>query len=253
MQPIKKAHKRIALYTASGCIALLILLSFQRCDKIDPPIKAEEEEDAIIAEMDFREPGGGSSGGAQQIAEKPESSAAPQNNNPKPANPEPESQTQQEESPVQETQSSETSSDADQQGTSQQPANDFSNIFGPGSGQDGGDGNGSGSGSVSGPGSGDEEGSGNGVGDGKYRIAIKKPSFKNPVQQIGNVRVVLTVRRDGTVKSVKVDRNHSLTTATSELQFSTAKEQAKKYLFDEDYDGPYDLVRIPIVVKYTLN
>lgn len=254
MQAIDKKHKNLGLIIGITLNAVILIASFQSCDKLtaippepDPPLET-------VAVMDFTESGGGASGGSEVIKEKPEKDAAPDvESNPVP-DPEPETETQDEPSPVVTTPTSSESSDADGAGSSQTPAFDPGSLFGGnGDGNEGG--NGAGTGNTVGVGEGPTTGgTGDGIGKGSHRIAIKKPSFKNPEQQAGNVIVKLIIYRNGKVKSASVQRNNENTTAgMSEKQFKVAKEQCMKYLFNEVGDDEPALQGLYITVKFKLD
>jgi hypothetical protein len=252
MQPIDKKHKKIGMIVGVTLNALIIIAAFQSCDKLNPPIEEPDPPLETVAVMDFS--GGGASGGSETTKDKPEQDAAPTTDTKPVTEPEPETQTQVEPSPVISKPATSATSESDGEGTSQTPAFDPGSLFGGSNGGNEG-GNGAGTGTGIGPGTGPTTtGTGDGVGPGSHRIAVKKPSFKNPVDQVGNILVKLIIYRNGKVKSATVQRNNENTTAgMSEKQFKVAQEESMKYVFNEVGSDEPALQGLYITVKFKLD
>ena len=206
MELVRKNDNRIGL-TISVVLhvaLLLIILLSKGCGEIQNPPQFTLEEVVIL---DFSEAGGGNPGSAAAKKTPPvEQTPAPK-------------QVTQEESPVttptsnsnKPTPESKPSPEPTPEPTPEQPKNDFSNLFGKGSG-DKESGNGEGEGSGIGTGKGPN--TGGGMGDGKGRQVVGNPELDNPKNWVGFVMVQFIIDEDGNVISAKVLYPHSKTTVT---------------------------------------
>ena len=116
------------------------------------------------------------------------------------------------------------------------PKNDFSNLFGKGSG-DNKSGNGEGEGT--GIGSGKGPNTGGGIGDGKGRQVVGNPELSNAKNWVGFVMVQFIIDPDGNVIETKVLYPHDKTTVTlSSLDQKFIEEDCKlKFKFTPSSSG----------------
>ena len=236
----RKEYKRIALLVALIWLlaAVIALLLFSFTYDL-PPYKEEE------FVMDFSS-GGGSSGGGSPNTETTQNTSSMDQ-------PEDPIETSDPESPITKpttptTDGNSNSNDNSSDSESQKPANDFGNLFG-GNGGPGGndDGNTGGSGGGNGPNIGSGTGS---MGSG--RDLLSKPATVNPIQETGNVRVKIFVKRNGTVDKTrtKVLHDDPKTTSPHKAHWDKARELANKFKFEPVTSG-HKLEYITITIKFT--
>jgi len=184
-------------------IFLLIAIFFSKgCMELQNPPQFTLEE---VITLDFSDAGGGSPGSASPTPPTVEEEA--------PA----EKVITQEESPVAVKSSNSTiknentSSKKKESNEAPKPKNDFSSLFGKGSGESkagNGEGEGTGIGTGKGP------NTGGGVGTGKGRQVVGTPELDNPKNWVGFVMVQFTIDELGNVLETKVLYPHSKTTVT---------------------------------------
>ena len=206
MELVRKKDNRIGLTISIVLhfVLLTLIMLSKGCGEIQNPPQFTLEE---VIVLDFSESGGGNPG-----------SSAPKKTPPVEQNPTPKQVTQ-EESVVNTPSSnskrpspeSKPSPEATPEATPEQPKNDFSNLFGKGSGDKQ---SGSGEGEGSGIGTGKGPNTGGGMGDGKGRQVLGNPELENPKNWVGFVMVQFIIDQDGNVISTKVLYPHSKTTVT---------------------------------------
>lgn len=119
-------------------------------------------------------------------------------------------------------------------------------------------------GKTAGNGSGNDNGDGTGLGTGEdgpgttgksgplSRGAISKPSPENPINEVGNVAVQITVNQDGKVISAEVLRNHPNTTSNNPEHFTAAKKAALKIRYSPSRSAAEYETGI-VTIRFTLN
>jgi TonB family protein len=248
MKPISKKNKNIGLIVSivlnGGCFMMIPFMP--SCDiEADPPFPTEK----VVMVMDFTEAGGGGqSGGAESISEEVSQTAKESNSDSQTESVETESKVT--DSKV--TQKDPKKNDSKENGSStssNNPANDFSNVFGGGGGSDGGGGGSQGTGI--GPGSGPSIGPNSGTGNGDGRKVVSKPALTNPTQEEGRVMVEVTIDQDGNVTKAVAKRSHSKTTTSNETLIKQAEKLAKQFKFSKDDNGPA-LQTTTFAINFTL-
>ena len=238
MELVRKKDNRTGFAISVAVhIGLLSFIFIARgCIEIQNPPQFTLEEVVIL---DFSEAGGGNPGSSAPKATIPvEESPA-------------EKQVTQEESPVSTptSNSNETSSESKPpaEPAPEKPKNDFSNLFGKGSG-DTESGNGEGEGT--GIGSGKGPNTGGGMGDGKGRQVLGNPKLSNPKSWVGLVAVQFVVDKDGNIISTTVLPTSKLTTInlTKEDQSFIEKDCKEKFKFSSGSGND----RFVLKMKYAL-
>ena len=198
----KKDNRTGIIISVVVHIFLLLFIFFSRgCMEIQNPPQFTLEEVIVI---DYSDAGGGNPGSSSP---KPIEAAT---------EPSSEKEITQEESPVTApTNNSKVQNEkpAEKKEVEAEPApkNDFSNLFGKGSGDkesDDGEVEGTGIGTGKGP------NTGGGMGDGKGRLVLGTPELSNPKNWLGFVMVQFIIDPDGNVLETKVLYPHSKTTVT---------------------------------------
>ena len=237
MDFIKRIDNRIGwITTAILHIGLFLLIFLNKgCGEIqDPPQFTLEE----LIVLDFSESGGGSSGASAEVTPQEVESSSKE-------------EITQEESIV-ETESGNVEGEAtgeDEQET-QEPKNNFSNLFGNGNNDNG---NQSASGSGTGMGTGDGPNTGGGIGDGAGRGVIGKPELDNSPRWEGRVMVEFIIDRNGNVISTRVLHPHpktSITLSNSDKKFIEKDCKAKFKFTPSSSAKPKD--RVFKQMEYTL-
>ena len=183
-------------------LSLLIAIFFSKgCMELQNPPQFTLEE---VITLDFSDTGGGSTGSASPTPQTVKEEA--------PA----EKVITQEESPVavkssNSTTKNENATKKTETKEAPKPKNDFSSLFGKGSG-DSEAGNREGEGT--GIGTGEGPNTGGGVGTGKGRQVVGNPELDNPKNWVGFVMVQFTIDEQGNVLETKVLYPHSKTTIT---------------------------------------
>lgn len=217
MEILKKKNDKIGLIVSVIVhISVLCLVFFSKgCIEIQNPPQFTLEE---VITIDFSDIGGGNSGSSQPL--NPEFSEQVSA----------EKEITQEESPVitktSNTKSKNKSSDTKQQKEKVvKPKNDFSNLFGKGSG-DNKSGNGEGEGNVIGTGKGPNTGGGMGKGE---RTLINEPKIENLKNWVGTVAVQFIVDKEGIIISTTVLPTSKLTTINlTKIDQNFIQEDCKK-------------------------
>jgi outer membrane biosynthesis protein TonB len=224
MEASRREYKRTALIIALifllGILLLLLLMSLKTANPPFEPVKLE------MIELDFS--GGGSSSSSSAASTNDQTSAIDQPDEPVVTADDPDSPVDAPEDPVTDGNSNtgnETSNDQ-----SNTPANDFGNVFGGGNGGNGTNNN---DGDRTGESNGPDIGSGTGS-MGAGRDLISTPTAKNPIQEIGKVRVKIFVKRDGTVDKARtvVLYDDPKTTTPHKAHWDEARRLANKYKFE---------------------
>lgn len=202
MELLQKKDNRIGIIISVVLhISILLFIFFSKgCMEIQNPPQFTLEEVIVI---DFSDAGGGSPGSSSP--QPIEFTSFPSS----------EKEVTQKESPVtvstnnSKVKSEESNKEIKEESPEPAPKNDFSNLFGKGSGnKEGGNGEGEGSGIGTGKG----PNTGGGIGDGKGRLVLGTPELSNPKNWVGFVMVQFIIDPDGNVLETKVLYPHSKTT-----------------------------------------
>ena len=203
MELLQKKDNRLGIIISIALhLFLLIAIFFSKgCMELQNPPQFTLEE---VITLDFSDVGGGSPGSASPTPPTVEEEA--------PA----EKVITQEESPVaikssNSTVKNENASIKTETKEAPKPKNDFSSLFGKGSGESKAgnrEGEGTGIGTGKGP------NTGGGVGTGKGRQVVGNPELDNPKNWVGFVMVQFTIDEQGNVLETKVLYPHSKTTIT---------------------------------------
>ncbi len=234
----KRTAMLIALIFLMLIMLMLLLMSFV---KADPPFSSEQLE---MVELDFS--GGGSSEGAVSETNSEEtSSTKDQPEDPVETYDDPESPVESSSDPV-----SDGTSDNETEETTQNPTNDFSNVFGNGTGNTG-TGSDSDGNSGSGTGTGPNIGPGTGA-MGSGRKLVSKPKAENEIDDIGKVLVKIFVKKNGSVDAARTEvlHNDPRTTSAHKYHWDTARKLANQYKFEPVTSG-YKLEYITITITFT--